>query len=199
MSPSSVLQDPPDFWDEAVSPRTRALADQLVPLFYDELRRLAHGARNRFGIGGGTLQTTTLVHEAYLKLRGTPGWNDKAHFLRAAALAMRHTLINQARTRGTDKRGAGAIHVSLETALDVGVESDDFFVALDAALAKLARHAPRLVRVVECRYFGGCTEAETALALGISERTVRRDWTLAQAWLYRELDEANASPGSVTA
>jgi RNA polymerase sigma factor (TIGR02999 family) len=176
----------PAWWDESLPSSTRALADQLLPLFYDELHRLAHGTRARFG-AGGTLQTTALVHEAYLKLRRTEGWNDDAHFLRAAALAMRHALVNHAIARRTGKRGAGVAHLSLDAALDVTVDRDDFLIAVDEALTKLAQHAPRLARVVECRYFGGCSDAETAQALGISERTVRRDWTLAQAWLYREI------------
>lgn len=176
----------PTWWDESLPAQARALADELLPLFYDELRRIARGERARFG-AGGTLQTTVLVHEAYLRLRGTPGWNDDAHFLRAAALAMRHALVNHALARHTDKRGAGAAHVPLEAALDLAIESDERLLAIDAALTRLAQQAPRLAQVVECRYFGGCSDAETALALDISERTVRRDWTLAQAWLYREL------------
>jgi len=176
----------PTWWDESLPAQARALADELLPLFYDELRRLAHRERTRFG-AGGTLQTTALVHEAYLKLRATPGWNDDAHFLRAAALAMRHALVNHALARQTDKRGAGAAHVPIDAALDLAIESDERLLAIDAALTRLAQHAPRLAQVVECRYFGGCSDAETALALDISERTVRRDWTLAQAWLYREL------------
>lgn len=188
MHKSSELVDPvaPTWWDESLPEETRALADKLLPLLYDELRRLAHGERTRFG-AGGTLQTTALVHEAYLKLRGTPGWNDDAHFLRAAALAMRHTLVNHALARRADKRGAGAEHVSLDAALDLAIESDGRLLAIDAALTRLARDAPRLAQVVECRYFGGCSDAETAMALDISESTVRRDWRLAQAWLYREL------------
>ena len=189
----AALPASPALWDETLSPPARTLADQLVPLFYDELRRLAHNARGRFGEAGGTLQTTTLVHEAYLKLRGTEGWNDEAHFLRAAALAMRHALVNHALARTADKRGAGAAHMPLDAALNVGAESDDFVVALNDALVNLAQQAPRLARVVECRYFGGYSDAETGIALGISERTVRRDWTLAQAWLYRELNSASTA------
>lgn len=167
----------------------QGLADELVPLFYGELRRLAHHARQRSG-SGATLQTTALVHEAYLKLRHARPWNDDAHFLRAASLAMRHALVNHAEANRASKRGSGAKHVNLDAALDIAAESDERILAVHEALNRLEQEAPRLVRVVECRYFGGCSEPETARALGMSERTVRRDWTLARAWLYRELEGA---------
>jgi RNA polymerase sigma factor (TIGR02999 family) len=184
--PELVNPAAPAWWDESLANETRELADKLLPLFYDELRRLAHRERARFG-ASATLPTTALVHEAYLKLRGTPGWNDDSHFLRAASLSMRHALVNHALARQTDKRGAGAEHVSLDAALDLAIESDERLLAIDAVLTRLALDAPRLAQVVECRYFGGCSDAETARALGVSESTVRRDWRLAQAWLYREL------------
>jgi RNA polymerase sigma factor (TIGR02999 family) len=164
----------------------RALADQLMPLFYDELKRVAHRERGRVG-AGATLQTTALVNEAYLKLRGAGGWNDDAHFIRAAALAMRHALVNHALARLAGKRGDGALHLSLDAALGVASEDDAAIVALHEALDRLAGQAARLAQVVECRFFAGFDEIETARALGISERTVRRDWTLARAWLHREL------------
>jgi RNA polymerase sigma factor (TIGR02999 family) len=173
--------------EEALPPSVLALADQLLPLFYEDLRRLARRQRRRVS-AGDTLQTTALVHEAYLKLRRTKSWNDDAHFLRAAALAMRHALVNYAVERRAGKRGGGAAHLPLEEALDVtAAGSDEQVLAINEALQRLAAESPRLARVVECRYFGGCSEPETARVLGISERTVRRDWTLAQAWLYREL------------
>lgn len=162
------------------------LADQLLPLFYDDLKRMAHRERSRVG-AGATLQTTALVNEAYLKLRGTQGWNTDAHFLRAAALAMRHALVNHALARLAGKRGAGVIPLPLSEALEVAVEDDATMLALNDALALLARTSLRLAQVVECRYFAGYDDAETALALEISERTVRRDWALARAWLHREL------------
>jgi RNA polymerase sigma factor (TIGR02999 family) len=165
----------------------KALADQLVPLFYDELRTIARRTRAKVG-RGLTLQTTALVNEAYLKLRSTQGWNDSAHFLCAAALAMRHVLVNHAQARRAAKRGAGAEHLPL-TAADhvVGEEQDQMLLNLDEALTRLAAHAPRLAQVVECRYFGGFDEPATAKALQLSERTIRRDWVLARAWLHREL------------
>ena len=172
--------------DAALPSAERALADQLIPLFYDDLRRLAHRERSRVG-AGATLQTTALVNEAYLKLRGTHEWNNDAHFLRAAALAMRHALINHAVARLAGKRGDGAIALPLTAGLDVAVEDDATMLALNEALGRLARDSLRLAQVVECRYFAGYDDAETARALDISERTVRRDWTLARAWLHREL------------
>ncbi|QDH71096.1 ECF-type sigma factor [Marilutibacter alkalisoli] len=177
---------PADTPTEAV----RRLADRLLPLFYDDLRRIAHRERVRGG-PGGTLQTTELVHEAYLKLRNARDWNDDAHFLRSAALAMRHALVNHACERRAAKRGGGAAHVPLDLAPELAAEdaADERLLALHEALDRLAGHAPRVAAVVECRYFGGCDEAETARALGVSERTVRRDWKLGRAWLYRELEE----------
>lgn len=181
-------------WDESLAPAVRSLADELLPIFYADLKRLARRERSRVG-AGGTLHTTALVHEAYLRLRSTRGWSDEAHFLRAAALAMRHALINYAEARKAAKRGGGISHLPLEAALEVGAANDEeTLLALDKALQRLARQSLRLARVVECRFFAGYDERETARALGLSERTVRRDWTLARAWLYREL-----SPGGTTA
>jgi RNA polymerase sigma factor (TIGR02999 family) len=164
----------------------RALADELLPLFYDELKRVAHRVRGRYG-AGATLQTTALVHEAYLKLRGAKGWNDDAHFLRAAALAMRHALVNHAEARLAAKRGGGAEAVAWTEELAATASRDEDLLALDQALERLARHSSRLAEVVQCRFFAGYDESETGRALAISERTVRRDWTLARAWLHREL------------
>jgi RNA polymerase sigma factor (TIGR02999 family) len=178
--------DPTVAWDGGLPSEVRALADQLLPLFYDDLKRLAHRERSRVG-AGATLQTTALVNEAYLKLRGTQSWNTDAHFLRAAALAMRHALVNHAVARMADKRGSGVVPLPMSAALDVAAEDDATMLALNEALGRLAGDSLRLAQVVECRYFAGYDDAETALALGISERTVRRDWTLARAWLHREL------------
>jgi len=182
-----------EFQVDAVAPlggelplEVRGLADQLIPLFYDDLKRLAHRERARVG-AGATLQTTALVNEAYLKLRGARSWNTDVHFLRAAALAMRHALVNHAMARLANKRGDGAIPLPITAALDVAVEDDAKVLALNEALGRLAHNSLRLAQVVECRYFAGYDEAETARALDISERTVRRDWTLARAWLHREL------------
>lgn len=174
--------DPQDAGESAV----RALADQLLPVFYEDLKRIGHRERRRVG-AGETMQTTALVNEAYLKLRKMKGWADDRHFLCAAALAMRHALVNHAKAGVAQKRGAGAVHVSLTQAGDLGIESDDGLVALSEAVEELAAESPRAARVVECRYFAGYSEPETARVLDISERTVRREWTMARAWLYRRL------------
>ena len=173
------------------TPAVRALADELVPLFYNELRTLAHRVRGKVG-GGATLQTTALVHETYFKLRGSRGWNDDSHFLSAAALAMRHVLVNHAKARLAEKRGSGAEHLPLTAADHVGTDTDEMLVNLNEALERLAQQAPRVAQIVECRYFGGYDERSTARALELSERTVRRDWALARAWLHRELVPQNS-------
>lgn len=173
-------------WDAGLPPETAALADQLFPLFYADLRRLAHRERGRVG-AGVTLQTTALVNEAYLKLRRGQGWQDDTHFLRAAALAMRHALVNDALARQAAKRGDGETALPLSAAFDVASESDAGILALNDALGRLASESLRLARVVECRYFAGYNDIETGRALGISERSVRSDWALARAWLHREL------------
>lgn len=169
----------------------RALADELVPLFYDELRRIARRIRAKVG-GGTTLQTTALVNETYFKLRSARGWRDDLHFLNAAALAMRHVLVNHATAGVTAKRGSGARHLSLTAAEQMGTDDDETVVNLNEALVRLAEQSPRLAQIVECRYFGGYSEEVTARTLQISERTVRRDWSLARAWLHRELQVSDA-------
>ena len=186
-------KDPPaPTADPSDSAAVRALADELVPLFYNELRVVARRTRAKVG-KGFTMQTTALVNETYLKLRSSRGWNDDSHFLCAAALAMRHVLVNHANARLTAKRGAGAEHLPLTAADHVTGEQDETLVNLNEALARLAKEAPRLAQVVECRYFGGYDEPATARALQMSERTVRRDWVLARAWLHRELQLPESS------
>lgn len=168
--------------DAAADPTTRL----LMEAFHTELRRLAHRERRRVG-GSDTLRTTALVNEAYLKLFQGGQWRDRAHFLNVAALAMRQVLVSYARERLAAKRGAGVEALPLEAADSVFVESEERIVALDEALIRLAAREPRLARVVECRYFAGYTEAETAAALAITDRTVQRDWAKAKAFLYEEL------------
>ena len=175
-----------DDWNTELPPDALALADQLFPLFYDELRRLAQRERRRVG-AGATLQTTALVNEAYLKLRRGSGWSTDAHFLRASALAMRHALVSHAAARQAAKRGGGEEALPLTAGLDVATESDAGILALNDALGRLAEDSPRLAQVVECRYFAGFNDVETGRALGISERSVRSDWALARAWLHRDL------------
>lgn len=158
----------------------------LMEAFHAELRKLAHRERRRLG-GSETLRTTALVNEAYLKLFQGGQWRDRAHFLNVAALAMRQVLVSYARERLAAKRGAGFEALPLEAADNVFIESEERIVALDEALTRLAEREPRLARVVECRYFAGYTEAETAQALNITDRTVQRDWAKAKALLYEEL------------
>ena len=170
----------------AASADVRRIAAELLPAFYDQLRRIAHRSRTRLG-GGHTLQTTALVHEAYLRLGQSRSFADETHFLRAAALAMRHALINYAQSRMADKRGGGGQHVTLSNIADFSVETDEGLLALHEAMVRLASEDPRLADVVECRFFGGYGEEDTARALGMSLRTVQRDWLKARAWLFREL------------
>lgn len=158
----------------------------LVQALHSELRRLAHRERRRLG-GSDTLQTTALVNEAYLKLFRGGRWRDRAHFLNVAAMAMRQVLVSYAREGLAQKRGGGAADLPLEAAESVLAESDERIVALDEALTDLEAREPRLARVVECRYFAGYTDGETADALGVTERTVQRDWTKAKALLYEAL------------
>ncbi|HKQ72826.1 MAG TPA: sigma-70 family RNA polymerase sigma factor [Blastocatellia bacterium] len=163
---------------------------QLMPLVYDELRRMAR----RYMKGqpaGHTLQTTALIHEAYLRLAGQEKnhWNNRAHFFGVAAKAMRHILVDYARARNMAKRGAGARAVSLDEALTICPEPGADLVALDDALTELAKLDDRQSKVVELRFFGGLTEDEIGEALKISTRTVRSDWRLARSWLLRELSK----------
>jgi RNA polymerase sigma factor (TIGR02999 family) len=191
-SEESQLTEP--FAASSAPPEVRRIAAELLPTFYDQLKKMAQRARARLG-GNYTLQTTALVHEAYLRLRKSGGFTDETHFLRAAALAMRHALINHAAARLTDKRGGGQQHLTLSNAESLahglGVDTDEGLMLLHEALQRLATEMPRLAEVVECRFFGGYGEEDTARALGLSLRTVQRDWLKARAWLFRELGGMN--------
>jgi RNA polymerase sigma factor (TIGR02999 family) len=184
----SKMSDVPTISDDGFGapPGARRLADELLPLLYEDVRRLARRERRRVS-AGGTMQTTALVHEAYLKLLTVARFNDRQHFLRAAALAMRHILINHARDRIAGKRGGGASHVEFDEATDVGMTEDKTLIEINDALGRLAELSPRLAQIVECRFFAGFKDEDTALALGLTDRTVRRDWVKARAWLRREL------------
>lgn len=159
----------------------------LIEVFYADLRQLARRERRRAPGRSETLRTTALVHEAYLKLSRQGAFRDHSHFLGTAALAMRHALVSHARKRLTEKRGGGEAVVSLDLVEDVLAGNEERIVALDDALGELEAQHPRLARIVECRYFAGYTEQETAQALGINERTVQRDWAKARALLYESL------------
>jgi RNA polymerase sigma factor (TIGR02999 family) len=172
--------------DLGAPPEVRHSAQELLPIFYEDVRRAARRERRRVG-AGDTLQTTALIHEAFLRLRGGRSFAHEAHFLRSAALAMRHALINHARDRLAAKRGSGAPVISLDEATNVGGPSDEGLLEVNEALTRLAELNPRLAQVVECRFFAGYGDAETARALGLTDRTVRRDWIKARAWLRREL------------
>ncbi len=163
--------------------------DRLIPFVYQELRRLAHRALGRER-RGQALQTTELVHEAYLRLVGQDRarWANRSHFLAIAAQAMRRVLVDQARRRAAAKRGGGEIRVALEDAPPLAAAARDAEVlALDEVLGRLEALDPPLVRLVELRYFAGLSVAETAEALAISPATVGRQWNVARAWLHREL------------
>lgn len=159
--------------------------DRLVPLVYEDLRRVAHRQLDREG-GGHTLQTTALIHEAYLKLAsgGSLSATSRTHFLALAARAMRQVLVDYARRRKAAKRGGGVISVTLGDQAQPADTSADDLLALNEALEKLE---PRQRQVIECRFFGGMEEKDIAAVLGVSERTVRRDWVKARAWLYQAL------------
>ena len=161
--------------------------DRLLPLVYTELRQLAHRQRSRRG-GGETLNTTALVHEAYIKLaRQDAGWNDRAHFFRTAARAMRQILVDDALRRRTAKRGGGLPDAELDEGRVAQEAKDDEVVALDEALTRLEALDPRQGEVVTLRYFVGLTIPETADVLGLSAATVKREWTSARAYLHRAL------------
>src|SRR5262245_19435503 len=167
---------------------------KLMALVYDDLRRLA-AWQLQTERQEHTLQPTALVHEAYLKLSGQNpvDWQNKAHFFALAAQVMRHILVDHARTRHRDKRGGGQDCVALDDALNLSHPSEPGLVELDEALNTLAQQDARKCRIVELRYFGGLSIDETADVLGVSPATVRREWTLAKAWLRCELDKgANA-------
>ena len=162
--------------------------DRLVPLLYHELRAIAH-QRLSSQPRGGTLQTTALVHEAYLKIvdQSRANVRDRAHFLALASLAMRHLLVDRAKARATVKRGGAGSHLTLDEEVIRVDDQPEAMLELDEALTHLAELEPRLARVVECRFFGGLTEEEVADALGITIRTVQRDWAKARVVLRRML------------
>jgi RNA polymerase sigma factor (TIGR02999 family) len=168
----------------------RAALDKLTPLVYSELRRIARRQMSRER-DGHTLQATALVNEAFIRISGQENfsWQDRAHFYAVCAQVMRHILIDHARANARDKRGGGAIHVSLDEAAALAGGQATDFLALDEALRALEAFDPQKGRIVELRYFAGLGIEETAEVLRISPTTVRREWRRAKAWLYRALAE----------
>lgn len=162
----------------------REVLDELLPLVYNELRRLAHSYLDRER-GGMTLQTTALVHEAYMKLidQRSVDFRNRAQFFALSAQAMRRILIDNARNHKAEKRGSG-LKISLDDVAEISGEVNDRLIELDLALNELAEFDPTQAKLVELRYFGGMTIEETAEVMKISPATVKREWTMARAWLY---------------
>lgn len=165
----------------------REALDELTSLLYDELREIAH--RHRARRDDASLVTTSIVHEAYLKLvnQGDARWNDRAHFLALAAVAMRHILADRAKARLAAKRGGARVAVSFDETMIVSEDDASALLEVDDALARLERVDERLARVVEYRFFGGLTNEEIAKVLGVAVRTVEREWTKARMLLRDEL------------
>jgi RNA polymerase sigma factor (TIGR02999 family) len=166
----------------------RDTLDRIMPIVYEHLRIVA---RHQLSMrqGGGTLSTTGLVHEAYLKLvdHSRVGWSDRAHFFALASVAMRHVLVDRAKARLAQKRDGGLQRVSLDSEQIAGDDQPEVMLDINDAVDRLAAVEPRLARVVECRFFGGLSVEETAEALGVTTRTVQRDWAKARMLLRRAL------------
>lgn len=185
--------DADDALDTRRDPAVLRAAAELVPLLYDELRRTARRERRRLS-GGETLATTALVNEAYLRLARGTRFTSHGHFLAVSAIAMRRILIDRARAQLRHKRGGGLTRVPLDDADALIVPEGERLLAVNEALQALARRSQRLAEIVECRFFAGYGEAETAEALAVSERTVQRDWATARAFLQRELGPPPPAP-----
>jgi RNA polymerase sigma factor (TIGR02999 family) len=169
----------------------REVFDRLLPVVYDELRMIAR-MRMSQERQGHTLQATALVHEVYVRMLGSdsPPWNDRVHFFRAAAEAMKRILIDHARKRRRIKRGGGRVQVTLaDVEVGAGLPLEDL-LALDEAIRRLGGQDPRMAEIVRLRFFAGLSVEETAKALEVSERTVKREWAVARAWLYEAMRES---------
>jgi RNA polymerase sigma factor (TIGR02999 family) len=186
-SPQEITQ-----WLVAWSHGDRVALEKLMPLVYSELHRIAKRYMEREN-PGHTLQTTALIHEAYLRLANPPeaGWQNRAHFFGFAARVMRHILVDYARARHCVKQGGDVQHVSFDEAAVVSLEPTAELIALDDALRALESIDARKSQVVELRYFGGLSVEEAAEVLKVSPVTVMRDWSMAKAWLYRALNQLN--------
>lgn len=168
-------------------------ADRLLTLVYDQLRSIAHKQRLRWQ-GEHTLNTTALVHEAYLRLADGAELDleSRMHLMRVAARAMRYVLLDHARAKKRHKRGGDQQRVGFDEALAVSEQEADRLIALDEALKRLEKHDERHSQIVECRFFAGMTIEETAAVLNLSPATIKRGWKMARAWLYREMSEATS-------
>jgi RNA polymerase sigma factor (TIGR02999 family) len=181
-----------DQLDQERGAAKEAILEQIMPLVYGELKALARGNRYRWD-GFRSPGTTSLVHEAYLKLSDQSqfGFANRRHFFSVASKAMRCILIDNARWHGRQKRGGGGAQETLRETMLVSAERSEELLALDEALGLLSEKEPRLASIVECRCFGGLTVEETAEALAVSPATVKRGWSLARAWLFRQLRVAS--------
>ncbi len=171
---------------EAASRGSSAASEELFQVVYRELRHIARAQRRQW-IGNNTLNTTALIHEAYLKLNSKRDWGSRTHYYATAAKAMRHLLVNYAERRAAAKRGGGTTTLSLDDVLVPTEDAAAEALTMHQVLERLERDRPRWCQIIECRFFGGMSIAETAAALDISTATVSRDWQLASAWLRREL------------
>ena len=174
--------------------------EKLMPLVYDELKRLASRYMKRER-AGHTLQTTAVVNEAYLRIVGQQhvDWQSRTHFFAVAASVMRHLLVDHARANGRVRRGANRQQVTLDEAAEVSAQKGEELLALDEALTKLNEIDERKVKIVELRYFSGLSAEETAEVLGVSEITIKREWLKAKAWLYHELTMGTSDEGRTLA
>ncbi len=177
--------------------RGEPVSEELFRRVYDELHALARHHRRHWK-GNDTLNTTAIVHEAYLKLVGSDsGYENRKHFLATASKAMRHLLITYAEKQSAQKRGGSEAPLPLDEARLVPDETANELLALEDALKRFEAVDPRAAEVVECRFFGGLDAEETAEVLGVSRRTVTRDWGVARAWLYAELTSETGGPGNL--
>ncbi len=179
---------------EQIRAGNRSAFDELVPIVYEEFRELAHAQRLSWR-GDDTLDTNALAHEAYLKLaeQEEPDWESHAHFRSVAARAMRQILIDYAKAKRAEKRGGERVRVTLDELTlalpgsDSANQQAELLVVLDESLNRLTKENERQSRIVECRFFGGMTVPDTAVALGVSRSTVKRGWAMAKAWLYQDM------------
>lgn len=180
----------PRFLSPTARPEAERALDDLAASLYEDLRKAARRERRRAG-KPLTWNTTALIHETYVKLYRHQAWVSREQFMGFASTAMRHVLVDAARARLTQKRGGGSVRAPLDAADEVTIGGEDQeIVRLDDALGELARLDPELAHLVECRFFAGLDEVETGRVLGVTDRTVRRRWVQARAWLHRELQAA---------